>query len=316
MALQKGLQKFYSRYNKFTDFTLVSSNGDEIQCHKIILASRSEFFLDMFEHVDENSSDKQLVIEDASIKDLQVMVDFMYTNQVTKENGTIALLTLADKFLIEDLKLKCLEFIIDTIDLKNADDIVNAFDVSHSKHLLTGEMSWGFSTCIKFSIENVIEKFLIGHFQDLAVLKINALYFIQDNCNEIQRSDEFLQMKKVYPEAIGIIEKFTGPNFWENPVTIPFKITLKRQADRFGFGMHFRRGWKYPVINDFIENSPLPNHGGVKKGNLVLRIGNKSLQYLEYEEYRNVTRELNQNQDQYVTFKFGALDKTTIQNRF
>ena len=314
MALQKGLQKFYSRYNKFTDFTLVSSNGDEIQCHKIILASRSEFFLDMFEHVDENSSDKQLVIEDASIKDLQVMVDFMYTNQVTKENGTIALLTLADKFLIEDLKLKCLEFIIDTIDLKNADDIVNAFDVSHSKHLLTGEMSWGFSTCIKFSIENVIEKFLIGHFQDLAVLKINALYFIQDNWNEIKRSDQFQKLKKVYPEAIFIIYQFTGPNFLENPVTIPCKITLKRQAERLGFGMNFRPGWKYPIIHSFIENTSLPNHGGVKKGNLILRIGNKSLEYLEIEEFRNVIQELMQNQAEYITFEFGALDKRTIQN--
>ena len=316
MALQKGLQKFYSRYNKFTDFSLVSSNGDEIQCHKIILASRSEFFLDMFDHVVEDSSDKRLVIEDASTKDLQAMVDFMYTDHVTKENRTIGLWTLADKFLMEDLKLKCLEFIIDTIDLKNADAIFNLFLASHSRHLLTGEMSWSFSTHIKFNIENVIEKFLIGHFYDLAILKINALYFIQDNWNEIKRSDQFQKMKKVYPEAIFIIYKFTGPNFYENPVTIPFKITLKRQEDRFGFGMHFRPGWKYPVINDFIENSPLPNHGGVKKGNLVLRIGNKSLQYLEYEEYRNVTRELNQNQDQYVTFKFGALDKTTIQNVF
>ena len=79
------------------------------------MASRSEFFLEMFEHVDEDSCDKRLVIEDASSKDLQAMVDFMYTDQVTKENGTIGLWTLADKFLVEDLKLKCLEFIIDSI---------------------------------------------------------------------------------------------------------------------------------------------------------------------------------------------------------
>ena len=89
MGLQKGLQKFYSRNNKFTDFTLVSMSGDEIQCHKIILASRSDFFLDMFDHIDEDSSNKHLVIEDASTKDLKAMVDFMYTEHVTKENGTV-----------------------------------------------------------------------------------------------------------------------------------------------------------------------------------------------------------------------------------
>ena len=65
----------------------------------------------------------------------------------------------------------------------------------------------------------------------MAVLKINALYLIKDDWNKIQRSDQFQQMKKAYPEAIGIIDQFTGPNFLENPVIIPYKITLKRQAE-------------------------------------------------------------------------------------
>ena len=318
MALQRGLQKFYSSCNKFTDFTLVSSNGDEVKCHKIILASRSEFFLDMFTHIDEESSDERLVIEDASSKDLQAMVDFMYTDQVSKENGTIGLWTLADKFLMEDLKLKCLEFIIDTIDLNNANAILNVFDVSHSRHLLTGEMSWSFSTHIKFDNENCIEKFLIGHFHDLPVLKINALYFIKDNWNEIESSDQFRQMKEVYPEDIGIIEQFVGPNILENPVTIPFKITLSLEK-KLGFGFQFYPGWKYPAISKLLVNSSSSDHGGMKEGNLILRIGNISFQYLEQSEYEELlSQDLPRmlNETEYVSFEIGALDKRTIQNQY
>ena len=232
MDLLKGLKKFYSRNNKFTDFTLVSMSGDEIQCHKIILASRSDFFLDMFDHIVEDSTNKHLVIEDASTKDLKAMVDFMYTEHVTKENGTISLWTLADKFLVEDLKLKCLEFIIDTINLKNANEIINIFDASRSRKLLTGEKSWSFSIHFKLNIENCIEKFLIGHFHDLAVLKINALHFIKDNWNEIQNSYRFYCLKKVFPEVIDIIEQFIGINDLEDPVTIPFKITLPKGSNQ------------------------------------------------------------------------------------
>ena len=287
-------------------------SGDEIQCHKIILASRSDFFLDMFDHIDEDSNNKHLVIEDASTKDLKAMIDFMYTDHVTKENGSISLWTLADKFLVEDLKLKCLEFIIDSIDLINANEIIDFFDASRSRHLLTGEMSWNFSIHVKLTVENCIEKFLIGHFHDLAVLKINALYFIQDNWKEIRRSDRFQQMKKVYPEAMDVIEQFTGINDLEDPVTIPFKITLPKGSKPIGFKISFNGGWKYPMITDLLGYYPIANHGRVREGSLILSIGNTSLQYLEIWQIIATFDDLKKNEAEFVTFEIGALDKTTI----
>ena len=99
-------------------------------------------------------------------------------------------------------------------------------------------------------------------------------------------------MKKAYPEAIGIIDQFTGPNFLENPVIIPYKITLKRQAKLLGFRMELDLGWKYPLITDLIENAPLSNHA--KKGNLILKIKTNLFTPLNLNNI-NVTQKLKQN---------------------
>ena len=76
MALQKTLQKFYSECNKFTDFILLSSNGDRFPCHKVILASRCEFFYDMFKTVDENSTNEPFDMKDVNKEDLQAFIDY------------------------------------------------------------------------------------------------------------------------------------------------------------------------------------------------------------------------------------------------
>ena len=82
MALQKTLLEFYSEGNKFTDFILESSNGDQIPCHKVILALRCEFFNEMFKTVDETSTNDPFAMKDANTKDLQAFVDYIYTDQV------------------------------------------------------------------------------------------------------------------------------------------------------------------------------------------------------------------------------------------
>ena len=71
MALQNSLLKYYSEGNKFSDFILVSSNGDQIPCHKVILALRCEFFNEMFKTVDETSTNEPFAIKDANTNDLQ-----------------------------------------------------------------------------------------------------------------------------------------------------------------------------------------------------------------------------------------------------
>ena len=81
-TLQPGLQEIYSECYKFTDFQLVSSSGDKIPCHRIILAARCRFFFDMFKNVSENCTNEPLKVESANTKDLQAFVDYIYTDKV------------------------------------------------------------------------------------------------------------------------------------------------------------------------------------------------------------------------------------------
>ena len=74
MALQNSLLKYYSEGNKFSDFILVSSNGDQIPCHKVILALRCEFFNEMFKTVDETSTNEPFAIKDANTNDLHNLI--------------------------------------------------------------------------------------------------------------------------------------------------------------------------------------------------------------------------------------------------
>ena len=85
-TLQPGLQEIYSDCYKFTDFQLVSSSGDKIPCHRIILAARCRFFFEMFKNVSENSTNEPLKVQSANTKDLQAFVDYIYTNKVTEWN--------------------------------------------------------------------------------------------------------------------------------------------------------------------------------------------------------------------------------------
>ena len=73
-TLQPGLQEIYSECYKFTDFQLVSSSGDKIPCHRIILAARCRFFFDMFKNVSENCTNEPLKVKSANTKDLQAFL--------------------------------------------------------------------------------------------------------------------------------------------------------------------------------------------------------------------------------------------------
>ena len=278
-TLQPGLQEIYSDCYKFTDFQLVSSSGDKIPCHRIILAARCRFFFEMFKNVSENSTNEPLKVQSANTKDLQAFVDYIYTNKVTENAATIGLLTLSDMFLLDELKIKCLEVLINTVSLENDYQIIGAFEDSNFKDLLTGEMSWKFASYLNFKIENCLEIFLVGHKHDLAVLKINALYFIKDHWNEIKDSEKFTKMKQDQLDGIPLIEDYIGYNDMNNPVIIPYKVTLNRKMNpgRYGFTISERKELKFPPISDVQKNWIADVHGGIAIGNFILKVGNKSM---------------------------------------
>ena len=211
----------------FTDLNLISSNGDSISCHKVILGARCKFFLNMFMGSTEDASNDQIVFYTEESKDLQAFIEYVYTDQIAVENITISLLEFTHKYLLDGFKFNCfnsaiaainqqnaknilslielidikilikasqeswnpvrmksndvmknLGVLVNIIDMENAECCLDVFDAFQLTCLLTGEESWK-TSYLNFNAENCIEKFLVGYYHDLAVLKINALYYIQ-----------------------------------------------------------------------------------------------------------------------------------------
>ena len=209
----------------------------------------------------------------------QKILKFPHCMQVPEIAATIGLLTLSDMFLMDELKMKCLEILINTVSLENDYQIIGAFEESNFIDLLTGEMSWKFASYLNFKVENCLQIFLVGHKHDLAVLKINALYFIKDHWNEIKDSEKFTKMKQDQLDGISVIEDYIGYNDLYNPVIIPYKVTLNRKMvpGRYGFTIHDRTGLKFPIISNVQKNFIADLHGGMAIGNFILKVGNKSM---------------------------------------
>ena len=182
-------------------------------------------------------------------------------------------------FLMDELKLKCLGVLINTISLENDFKVITTFEEFNSKDLLTGEKSWKFTSYIGFKIENCLEIFLVGHKHNLAVLKINALYFIKDHWNKIKDSEKFKKMKQDQLDGISVIEDYIGYNDLYNPVIIPYKVTLNRKMvpGKYGFTICKWTGFKFPIITEIMKNFLADMHGGMANGNFILKVGNKSM---------------------------------------
>ena len=226
-SLVIGLKNMFKAGLPFTDLNLISSNGDSISCHKVILGSRCKFFLNMLMSSTENASNDQIVFNTEETKDLQAFIEYVYTDQIAVENITISLLEFTHKYLLDGFKFNCfnsaiaainqqnaknilslielidikilikasqeswnpvrmksndvmknLGVLVNIIDMENAECCLDVFDAFQLTCLLTGEESWK-TSYLNFNAENCIEKFLVGYYHDLAVLKINALYYIQ-----------------------------------------------------------------------------------------------------------------------------------------
>ena len=64
---------------ELTDVTLVCKGGEQLKAHKIVLASASPFFMDLFKR---NSHPHPLLyLRGLGVEDLAAMVEFLYTGQ-------------------------------------------------------------------------------------------------------------------------------------------------------------------------------------------------------------------------------------------
>lgn len=118
---------------KFSDFTVISSEGKSIPVHKNILAIRSPVFAAMFEHEMRENSENTVTIHDIKYEVLIEMFRFIYSSKVKKIQKIVCeLLYAAEKYSIDALKLICEEAMLSSLTKQNAISYLTVADQSDS----------------------------------------------------------------------------------------------------------------------------------------------------------------------------------------
>jgi speckle-type POZ protein len=118
----------------FNDMSLsdviLNVRGREFPAHKVILAARSKYFAAMFEHPMKEQSTNQIEIEDIKPEVFQELLRFIYTGRISRAKMRSMLFGLnkaADKYLLDDLKMKC--------DRLNDDMSMSTLDIYKKKRI-------------------------------------------------------------------------------------------------------------------------------------------------------------------------------------
>jgi len=93
-------------------------NGEHIYSHKVVLAGRCPYFQRMFEgNFKERDQGTFSITDGTSTESFLVMLEFLYTGDelVVQEDNVVELLSLSDRFMIEDLKQLCEYFLERTV---------------------------------------------------------------------------------------------------------------------------------------------------------------------------------------------------------
>lgn len=137
--------------SKHSDITIIVRDK-EYKVHKCILASQSSVFDRMFSNDAEDASRILNKIKNYNQAVFEVFLSYFYSNAVLSEDNAIDLLDLAVEFDVPELKLKCRDILMGTINPQNALQVYNlaalhsfpmlkraAFDVVKGSHSEIGE---------------------------------------------------------------------------------------------------------------------------------------------------------------------------------
>jgi speckle-type POZ protein len=89
--------------------------GREFPAHKVILSARSQYFAAMFQHPTKENSTNQVKIEDIDPEVFDQLLRFIYTGRVPLdklETMAAGLFIAADKYLMDELKMKCENYLL------------------------------------------------------------------------------------------------------------------------------------------------------------------------------------------------------------
>ena len=98
---------------KFTDYKIIcinKTNNEEVekvfQCHRLVLATRSRFFYDIFAS-QSNELKNEIKVDDTSKETIEKLLRFLYTGRTRISDIDVPLLEAANKYKIDNLKAIC-----------------------------------------------------------------------------------------------------------------------------------------------------------------------------------------------------------------
>jgi len=122
--------------SQFADAVLYCG-GREFQCHKAILAARSQVFQAMFEHDMEEKKNSRVEVKDVEADVMAEMLRFIYTGKTATSLDTTAadLLAAADKYALDRLKVMCEEALCNGLTVENVSDVLILADLHSAEQL-------------------------------------------------------------------------------------------------------------------------------------------------------------------------------------
>jgi len=146
----------------FADGVLVCQN-QEIQCHRVVLAARSEHFQNMFANTAFIEGRSQRIeVKGMDLSTLQEILSFIYTNEFNGQEANISsLFSAADQYQILGLVARCERLMIQ-----------------------------------RLSIENAAEFFYKSFLHDSAELKSTSMDFISKNFAAVKVTDGWAKLKR------------------------------------------------------------------------------------------------------------------------
>jgi len=163
---EEAMNNYLNNTLEHTDVTLVSSNNQEVPCHRFILAARSPIFKRLF--ASKNVTDEPIrESTDSSTEALKAMVKYLYTDTLEDGNINEDLMNLADKYELSQMKELCLPFFVK-----------------------------------KVRGDNCLKAYIYGHLHNYEPLKAAAFTAMDENWSRYESSTDITEMMKTHPNAV------------------------------------------------------------------------------------------------------------------
>ncbi|KAL7303830.1 hypothetical protein TKK_0003954 [Trichogramma kaykai] len=122
---------------ELSDIELSTSDKKTIRAHKFILAMVSPVFRAMFNHDMLENKNNTIKITDTSHNILVEMLRFIYTGEIeiNETDMILQLLAVADKYQIDNLKIKCGKMLHAELSTENAIEFLTSAHKYNAKHL-------------------------------------------------------------------------------------------------------------------------------------------------------------------------------------